>query len=334
MSLKECQWLCCNRCITSHSQIQLYLTVCGHIFCLSCLGLDAKKDKADCPICNSNTHILEINSKLGQNKSIFFKDPENEFKEAQKKINKIRSFQKYHYENNMRTMTVQFRKAAEEAKASDKMKEEYKKRGSQLLMVIKQKDAVLKKKEDEIKNLKNKITQLTQLASMYKEDGRALKERVKQLEIHSQKSKEKLQLTQAKLESKNLKRRVEDNNKFSKQKPVLDVSQVSFNLQKGINQPKGKNTEKSQFQHNRYPSVSKLNPNKNFFTSEDYNVGESYGFPAIDDKTVFNIDNKKPRQCLRPLSTSTQAGVDTPLPIIFEDISAISEIPHFDNSEN
>uniref|UniRef100_A0A0N5BVX7 RING-type domain-containing protein n=1 Tax=Strongyloides papillosus TaxID=174720 RepID=A0A0N5BVX7_STREA len=106
MSLNDSQWIRCNRCIGSLSQMELYLTMCGHIFCLSCLGLDAKQNQADCPTCNSKTHLLEINSKLGQNKTIYFKDPEEESKEVKKKEEKIKSFQRYHFENNMKVMYI------------------------------------------------------------------------------------------------------------------------------------------------------------------------------------------------------------------------------------
>uniref|UniRef100_A0A0K0FYE1 Transposase n=1 Tax=Strongyloides venezuelensis TaxID=75913 RepID=A0A0K0FYE1_STRVS len=122
----------------------------------------------------------------------------------------------------MKNMTsTDITKVTKAAKATSKMKEEFKKR--------------------------NKISQLTQLASKYIEDGRTLRERVKELKIHSQKSKKNFQLAQAKLESKNLKRRIEDNNKISKQKPVLDVSHVFFNHQNRMNYLKGKKTKESQF---------------------------------------------------------------------------------------
>uniref|UniRef100_A0A0N5B202 RING-type domain-containing protein n=1 Tax=Strongyloides papillosus TaxID=174720 RepID=A0A0N5B202_STREA len=343
MSLNDCFWIRCNRCVSGLSQTQLYLTNCGHIFCLPCLGLETKDDRVDCPNCKSSTHLLEINSRLGQSKSVYFKDPEIELKETQKKIDKIRSFQKYHYENNIRNMAVQVRKAAEATNALEKMKEEFKKREAQLLTAMKEKDAMLKEKEEENSNLKDKITQLNQLASKYKKGGRALQERVRELELHSQKSKENLLAVHGRLESMNLKRRRENDDKIGNQKPVFDVSQVSFNLQRGMNQPTEKKSRSSgcislerpkakdpQFQHFRQPSVPKFKPAKNFFALEDSKVDESFGFPGIGDETISKIGYNKPKQAFRPLSTSTQRRVDM-VPAISQDGSIISEIPYFNN---
>uniref|UniRef100_A0A0N5B7M8 RING-type domain-containing protein n=1 Tax=Strongyloides papillosus TaxID=174720 RepID=A0A0N5B7M8_STREA len=219
MSLNDSPWIRCDRCIISLSQMQLYLTLCGHIFCLSCLGLGEKKDQADCPTCNSNTHLLEINSTLGQNKAVYFKDPEEESKEVKKKVEKTKSFQRYHFENNVKIMYIKFRRATEATKASEKMKEELKRREQRLLAVIKEKDTIIKEKESEIGNLKDKVTQLNRLASRIKEDERALKGRVQQLEIYTEMSKEKVISAKAKLDLINLKRRGETKNKISYQNP-------------------------------------------------------------------------------------------------------------------
>uniref|UniRef100_A0A0N5BWL9 RING-type domain-containing protein n=1 Tax=Strongyloides papillosus TaxID=174720 RepID=A0A0N5BWL9_STREA len=224
MSLNEWQCIWCKRCIGSLSQIQLYFTLYGYTFCLSCLELDM---------------------------------------------------------------------------ASEKIKEEFKKREAQLLTAMKEKDAMLKEKEEENCYLKDKVTQLNQLASKYKESCRALEERVRELEIHSQRSKETLLAVQGRLESMNLKRRRENDDKIVNQKPVFDVSQVSSNLQRGMSQPTEKKSQSSeciaserpkakdtQFQHFRQPSVPKFKPAKNFFALEDSKVDESFGFPAIGDETI------------------------------------------------
>uniref|UniRef100_A0A0N5B7X9 RING-type domain-containing protein n=1 Tax=Strongyloides papillosus TaxID=174720 RepID=A0A0N5B7X9_STREA len=94
MSLNECYWIRCNRCTSGLSQTQLYLTNCGHIFCLSWLGLDTKEHMITNPICASSTHLLEMDLKLGLDKLAYFKDPEVEFKEAKKKAEKIKSFKR------------------------------------------------------------------------------------------------------------------------------------------------------------------------------------------------------------------------------------------------
>uniref|UniRef100_A0A0K0FD18 RING-type domain-containing protein n=1 Tax=Strongyloides venezuelensis TaxID=75913 RepID=A0A0K0FD18_STRVS len=343
MSLNECYWIRCNRCTSALSQTQLHLTNCGHIFCLPCLGLDTKADRVDCPNCKTSTHLLEINSRLGHNKSVYFKDPEIEFKEALKKFEKIRSFQKFHYENNIKNMTAQYRRAAEAAKSSEKIKEDFKKREAQLLMAVKEKDNMLKEKEEENSNLKNKITHLNQMISKYKQGGRALQERVKELEIDSQRSKENFMAVQNKLESMNLKRRRHEDDKIGNQKPVFNVSQVSFNLQRGLNQPTEKKSRSSgcmllerqknndpQFQHFRQPSIPKFKPTKNFFTLEDTKADGSFGFPAVGDDSICGIGFNKPKQAFRPLSTSTQRRKDR-VPAISQDASIISEIPLFNN---
>uniref|UniRef100_A0A0K0G1H9 RING-type domain-containing protein n=1 Tax=Strongyloides venezuelensis TaxID=75913 RepID=A0A0K0G1H9_STRVS len=352
MALNDSQWIRCNRCIGSLSQMKLYLTMCGHIFCLSCLKLDTKQDQADCPTCNSNSRISEINLKLEQNKSVYFKDVEEEYKEVKKKIDKIRNFQRYHFENNMKNLSVKFSRVAEAVKAEGKMDEKFKRRETQLLAIIKEKedmikkkDATIKEKEGEIINLKNEVTQVNHLASKYKECGRALQDRLKQHEIYSQQSKEKLLSAQAKLDLNNLKRRGHDSNKTNNQKPDHDLSKLSFsfNLQKEMNQPSGKrsrssgymssempNIRDSEFPRFKKPSVPMFIPNKNLFTLEDSNVEKSFAFPGISDESIRGIRYNKPQQCFRPLSTSTQRHADI-LPAISQDTSVISEVPYFDS---
>uniref|UniRef100_A0A0K0FL60 RING-type domain-containing protein n=1 Tax=Strongyloides venezuelensis TaxID=75913 RepID=A0A0K0FL60_STRVS len=348
MSFNDSQWIRCNRCIGSLSQMQLYLTLSGHLFCLYCLELDAEQSQVNCPTCNSNTHLLEINSKLGQNKSIYFKDTEEGFNETKKKIDKIGSFQRYHFENDPKNMSLKFRRAVEAAKASEKMKDEFKRRETQLLAIIKEKEFTIKKKdvmikenEGEIINLKNEVTQVNQLSSRHKEGGRDLQDRLNQHEIYSQQSNEKLLLAQTKLGLNKLKHRGEENNKISDQKPDHDLSKLSFsfNLQKEMNQPSGKRSKSSgymssempnigdsEFPRFKKPTVPMFIPNKNLFTLEDSNVEKSFGFPGISDESIRGIRYNKLQQCFRPLSTSTHRHVDI-LPAISHDTSVISEIP-------
>uniref|UniRef100_A0A0N5BK48 Uncharacterized protein n=1 Tax=Strongyloides papillosus TaxID=174720 RepID=A0A0N5BK48_STREA len=210
-----------------------------------------------------------------------FKDPEEQFREAKMKIEKVRLFQKYPYENNMKVMYMQFHRAVNVA--SENMQQEFKKRELQHLCVVKKKKAMIKDKEDEINNLKS-------LLSRYRQCGRALNENIKELESYSQQSKESLLLCQAKLNSTNLKRPRDCNNKINYQKPGFDASQASFNLQKRrkpqtVRRSKSSdlisferpNTRDSKSKNYLERSIPIFKFSKSSFKFKDSNASESYG---------------------------------------------------------
>uniref|UniRef100_A0A0N5B7M7 AGC-kinase C-terminal domain-containing protein n=1 Tax=Strongyloides papillosus TaxID=174720 RepID=A0A0N5B7M7_STREA len=90
------------------------------------------------------------------------------------------------------------------------------------------------------------------------------------------------------------------------------------------------NTGDSQFPCFKQPSIPKFIPNKKYFTLEDSNVDDSFGFPGIGDDSMRDIRHNKPQQRFRPISTSTQRRADI-IPAISQDTSPISEVPYFDS---
>uniref|UniRef100_A0A0K0F4X5 RING-type domain-containing protein n=1 Tax=Strongyloides venezuelensis TaxID=75913 RepID=A0A0K0F4X5_STRVS len=219
MSSSESSWVRCNGCVRTSPERRLYLTNCNHIFCLPCLGADAKDKEVNCPKCTSRTRISEINSNLENQKLLLFKDTDwmfnrimmahnekmKEFDKSMKVLGAVTSFQRRHYKINMQKMSMERKQMTSLIDKLEKEKKDLIKDNAQLNAALMDKDATMKEKnevtsglkceltrgdgtikkdESAVDELKAKIRWLSQMLMERKEREKILSERVRELSIN------------------------------------------------------------------------------------------------------------------------------------------------------
>ncbi|CEF64813.1 Zinc finger, RING-type domain and Zinc finger, RING/FYVE/PHD-type domain-containing protein [Strongyloides ratti] len=338
-------WLRCNFCSSDSCERSLYLTDCSHIFCLNCLGKDIKLDDINCLTCKKKSRVEKISDNMTKEKLFFFKDPEELMEVFKKKIDKIRSFQNYHQDYNMKLMVGRCKKATNILKSNVKEKEEMKNKYTQLMKLTKDKFGILKKKEEEMVILKEKLDGVEKSMIRHKDNERRLEEKLKKLQSMSQhrQAMKNHSSEDNRTDSFSLKRRRESDAVKSKPKPKYDVSQIplfpsnklSAPILKTSNGPeyptlKRRNQPCPKTQNFSPISGARFNHTKDFFSdknSYDNLFFKMHGAGDDTDECEYNFNNlNNSKDIFFQGATSTQRDTVRNLPLSLDgsEISRIS----------
>uniref|UniRef100_A0A0N4ZRK6 RING-type domain-containing protein n=1 Tax=Parastrongyloides trichosuri TaxID=131310 RepID=A0A0N4ZRK6_PARTI len=298
MSSNMPSWLHCNACCVTYSAKSLYLTNCGHIFCLKCLGNDATKMENSCLTCQKKVKLQEIGPHLlsGQSSSPFFTDPEKLYNECAKKVHKIRQFQIYH--NNRYIKMLQHQAKIDDGERINK----------KLKYALSEKNLLTRRYEDEIKYLKQENNVLKQRMEKQKENIKKMGDDLKKFKSSSQMQRK---VTYGDGENKSSNNRNKD---------YMETSRTNFNGLNGISI--AFNDRSKELDKNNKSFSSSCNENKNSYkislpsSNMMFDNSINGGNMFFDEK--FQVNGSKDYNYLRekplfkPVASSTQCveGLD------------------------
>uniref|UniRef100_A0A8R1DFJ0 RING-type domain-containing protein n=1 Tax=Caenorhabditis japonica TaxID=281687 RepID=A0A8R1DFJ0_CAEJA len=84
-------WVHCNYCGTKPTQIKMFLTFCGHVFCQNCVA--KAKSRQNCHVCQKPLKTAEINKNMSPECMDFFKDVRQIATEAVAELKHVVKFQ-------------------------------------------------------------------------------------------------------------------------------------------------------------------------------------------------------------------------------------------------